>query len=254
VFKLYLRKFVIVFFDDILVHNRDLEHHINHLRLVLQTLADNELFVKRSKCSFGVNQVEYLGHIISKDGVATDPTKIEVMLKWPVPSSVRELRGFLGLTGYYRKFVKNYGILARPLTDLLKKNGFKWGLEAQNSFEQLKTAMVTVPVLKLPDFHQPFTVETDACQDGIGAVLMQSRRPIAFLSKKLGPKHQALSTYEKELLALYTTVTKWRHYLMGGEFVIRTDQISLKYLLEQKVHSPMQHRGMSKLLGLNYKI
>jgi RNase H-like domain found in reverse transcriptase len=130
------------------------------------------------------------------------------MLKWPKPKNIKELRGFLELTGYYRKFVKHYGIIARPLTDLLKKNNFKWCKKAQQAFEALKTAMSTTPVLKLSNFQQAFVVGTDASHDGIDVVLMQEHRPIAYLSKKLGVRNQSLSTYEKELLALYTVVTK----------------------------------------------
>jgi RNase H-like domain found in reverse transcriptase/Reverse transcriptase (RNA-dependent DNA polymerase) len=245
---------VIVFFDDILVYSKCLDTHEVHLNQVLQILSENQLFVKESKCAFGVNEIEYLGHIISRNGVATDPQKVAAMLKWPKPRNIKELRGFLGLTGYYRRFVRHYGIIARPLTDLLKKNNFKWGEEAQQAFETLKTALSTTPVLKLPNFQQAFVVETDASHDGIGAVLMQEHRPVAYLSKKLGVKNQSLSTYENELLALYTAVTKWRHYLLGAEFIIKIDQISLKYLLEQRINTSMQHRGFSKLMGLNYKI
>ncbi|XP_078167208.1 uncharacterized protein LOC144561976 [Carex rostrata] len=254
VFKAFLRKFILVFFDDILVFSRDLEAHAKHLELTFQTLKEHQLYVKKSKCEFGVQQVHYLGHIISSDGVSTDPAKVKAMVQWPTPKDVKGLRGFLGLTGYYRKFIKGYGTISRPLTELLKNGAFKWNPSAQEAFEELKRAMVAAPVLILPDFKQPFVVEVDASQGGIGAVLMQCKRPIAFFSKKLGVKSQALSTYEKELLALFTAVSKWKHYLLGGEFVIRTDQISLKYLLEQKVNTPMQHKGLSKLLGLNYKI
>lgn len=179
---------------------------------------------------------------------------MESMTNWPVPKNVKELRGFLGLTGYYRRFLKGYGVIAKPLTELLKKDAFKWSLEAQNSFEELKRAMTSTPVLALPDFSKSFVVEIDACQMGIGAVLMQGRNPISYFSKKLGPKNQHLSTYEKELLALYTAVSKWRHYLLGGSFVIKTDQSSLKFLLEQRLNTPMQHKGLSKLLGLNYTV
>lgn len=168
--------------------------------------------------------------------------------------SVKELRGFLGLTGYYRKFIRGYGIISRPLTDQLKENSFSWNSEAQEAFDQLKIATSQAPVLSLPDFSKPFTIETDASKDGIGAVLMQNKRPSAFLSKKLGVKSRGLSTYEKELLALLTAVTKWRHYVIGGIFVIKTDQISLNHLLEQMINTAMQHNRLSKLLGLDYRV
>jgi RNase H-like domain found in reverse transcriptase len=152
------------------------------------------------------------------------------------------------------KFIKNYGVISKPLTDLLKKNGFHWGPEASTAFQTLKRAMCTTPVLALPDFTQPFTLKTDASDKGMGAVLMQKGRPIAFLSKALGMKNQHLLTYEKELLALLTAVTKWRHYLKGQPFVIKTDHISLKYLLEQRLNHTLQHKGLCKLLGLDYVI
>ncbi|KAJ4817820.1 polyprotein [Rhynchospora pubera] len=254
IFKPYIRKFVLVFFDDILIYSASAEEHKKHLQLTLQLLQEHQLFAKRSKCEFGLLKIGYLGHLISQNGVETDPQKIEAMLHWPVQKNVRAVRGFLGLTGYYRKFIRNYGVISRPLTDQLKKGAFLWTQEAEESFNQLKKAMTQAPVLALPDFTKPFVIETDASDKGIGAVLMQGRRAIAFLSKSLGIKNQGLSTYEKEFLALLTAVQKWRHYLMGGKFVIKTDQISLKHLLEQRLSHTMQHKGMCKLLGLNYVI
>jgi len=166
-----------------------------------------------SKCSFAQSHINYLGHIISAKGVATDSTKIDAMLHWPTPTTVTELRGFLGLTGYYRRFVKHYGILAKPLTNLLKKKSFHWDSAADTAFQQLKSVLTQTPVLALPNFDIPFVVETDACATGVGAVLMQQDKPIAFLSKALGPVHQNLSIYEKEFLALIMAVEKWRPYL-----------------------------------------
>jgi hypothetical protein len=201
VFKEYLRKFVLVFFDDILVYNPILSSHVEHLELVLQVLRINTLYAKQSKCAFGAEKVEYLGHVITREGVSTDHSKIEAMQSWPQPTNIKQLRGFLGLTGYYRRFVKGYALISQPLTKLLKKNSFKWSTEAQAAFERLKQAMVQAPVLKLPNFNEIFTIETDASLEGIGAVLQQGGHPVAYFSKTLAPRHHTLSTYEKELLA-----------------------------------------------------
>lgn len=172
------------------------------------------------------HSLEYLGHIISDKGVATESSKIQAMIDWPVPANITELKAFLGLTGYYRKFVKQYGLLARPLTNLLKLKQFQWSTQAQQAFDKLKTAMTTTPVLALPNFQEQFTVKTDACMEGIGAVLMQKGQPIAYLSKALSEKHKQLSIYEKEFLALIMAVDRWRPYLMRQKFIILTDHKS----------------------------
>lgn len=151
-------------------------------------------------------------------------------MEWPVPTTLKALRGFLGKIGYYRKFCANYGVKAKPLTNLTRKCMFKWSSEAQETFEQLKTMMCYVPVLQLPDFSKVFVLETDACYGGLGAVLMQENHPLAFVSKALGPKNLGLSIYEKEFLAILLAVEKWRAYLLHALFVIRTDQRSLKFL------------------------
>jgi hypothetical protein len=191
-----------------------LEAHQNHLQQFFQILRANQLFIKKSKCTFAQPQLEYLGHIIGEQGVQTDPAKIQAVQDWPNPTNHKQLRGFLGLSDYYRKFIKNYGAISRPLTDLLKKNTpFVWTPALQESFDTLKTALVEAPVLALPDFTKPFVLETDASDQAIGAVLMQQGHPIAYLSKALGPKAQAMSAYEKECLALMMAVTKWKSYL-----------------------------------------
>ena len=176
IFRPYLRKFVLVFFDDILIYSKGLKDHLNHLRAILEVLRKNELYANKKKCSFAQSRVDYLGHIISGDGVEVDPEKIRAIKEWPIPANVREVRGFLGLTGYYRKFVQNYGTIAAPLTQLLKIGGFKWTEEVQEAFNRLKQAMMTLPVLALPDFNVSFEIEIDASGYGLGAVLVQNQR------------------------------------------------------------------------------
>lgn len=183
VFKDHIRKFILVFFDDILVYSFSWSEHLQHLETILRILQTNQFFVKKSKCSFGQRSVEYLGHVISEKGVEVDWNKIKSMIEWPTPKFVKSLRGFLGLTGYYRKFVQDYGIRSKLFTDLLKRDNFKWGNEAQDAFEFLKKDMSRTPVLVLPDFSKQFVVETNAS----GAVLMQGGRPLAYLSKKFSP-------------------------------------------------------------------
>lgn len=240
--------------DDILIYSRSLEDHIHHIELELQLLQQHQLCAKLSKCSFPQNKLEYLGHIISAEGVATDPEKTRVMQDWPLPSNVTELRGFLGLTGYYRKFVKHYGILAKPLTMLLQKNAkFVWTPQAQSAFVALKEAMCSTPVLALPDFAKPFVIETDACATGIGVVLSQEGHPVAFYSKALGIVNQRLSIYEKEFLAIMMAVDRWRSYLLRGPFVIKTDHKALCHLDDQTLDTELQKKAMTKLIGLQYK-
>jgi hypothetical protein len=249
-----LRKSVLVFMDDILVYSTSIAEHVQHLTEVLTILRQHQLYVKENKCSFACSSLEYLGHIISAEGVATDPKKTEAMVKWPLPNSITDLRGFLGLTGYYRKFVKNYAIIARPLTNLLKKKAFIWSDSATIAFQALKEAMQTTPVLQLPNFEKQFIVETDACDLGIGAVLMQDQHPIAFLSKPLAVSHQHLPIYDKEFLALLMAVERWRSYLQRGEFIIKTDHHSLSYLDDQQLQSPLQRKAMARLMGLQFRI
>ncbi|KAM0887617.1 hypothetical protein ACQ4PT_028880 [Festuca glaucescens] len=249
-----LRRSVLVFMDDILVYSASVQEHVQHLTEVLALLREHQLYVKESKCSFACSSLEYLGHIISENGVSTDPKKTEAMSNWPQPTTITELRGFLGLTGYYRKFVRNYAIIAKPLTNLLKKKSFMWTDIATAAFQSLKQAMLTTPVLQLPDFSKQFVVETDACDLGIGAVLMQDQHPLAFLSKPLSQSHQHLSIYEKEFLALIMAVERWRPYLQRSEFLIKTDHHSLCYLDDQNLQSPLQRKAMARLMGLQFKI
>lgn len=249
-----LRKGVLVFIDDILIYSKDLTDHVLKLRQVFQILHVHQLKVKRSKCSFAQSTLTYLGHVISKDGVSTDPKNIQAVQQWAVPANVKEVRGFLGLAGYYRKFVRHFGVISRPLTDLLKKHVvFVWTSTHQTAFEALKAALIFAPVLALPDFSKVFEIETDASDNRVGVVLMQTGHPLAFLSKALGPKNRGLSTYEKECMAILLAVDQWRSYLQFGEFIIRTDQRSLVHLRDQRLATPWQQKAMTKLLGLQYK-
>ena len=254
IFRPTLRQYVLVFFYDILVYSKTWGEHMHHLTHVFDQLLGNQLFVNKTKCLIGQQEVDYLGHIISPAGVSADPTKITSMTNWPTPRTTTALRGFLGLTGYYRKFVRNYGSIAAPLTKLLTKNGFKWSDSAEAAFHQLKTAMVQAPVLSLPDFNKLFVVEADASGYGLGAVLMQEHHPIAFYSKAISVRALGRSTYEKELMAIVHSVLHWRNYLLGRKFQIRTDHRSLKYLLEQRITTMDQQRWIVKLMGYDYEI
>ncbi|KAL6343140.1 hypothetical protein AAG906_020929 [Vitis piasezkii] len=248
-FRSYLRKFILVFFDDILVYSKSWNDHLSHLQIVFDILSINQLFVKESKCQFGVTQVTYLGHIISEKGVSVDPDKIQAVVTWPKPTTARAVRGFLGLAGYYRKFISHFGGIAAPLTKLLTKDQFKWSSEAEEAFHKLKEVLTNPPTLRLPDFTQRFVIECDASGTGIGAVLTQYNHPVAYFSEALKGSALALSTYEKEMLAVVKAIKKWHPYLLGKPFTVRTDHRSLKYLLEQRITTPVQTRWLPKILG-----
>lgn len=192
--------------------------------MVLQLLRDHQLVAKESKCLFGQDQIDYLGHVISANGLAVNPTKIQAILQWPSPRNVKELRSFLGLAGYYRRFVRQYATIAGPLTDLLRKETFQWNEWEQVAFETLKQALGSTPVLALPDFSLEFHLETDASGTGIGDVLSQKGHPIAYYSQKLCARMCKASTYHREMFVITQAVSKWRQYLLGRRFTIYTDQ------------------------------
>lgn len=218
-------------------------------------LAKDQWKIKLSKCSFAQRSISYLGHIISEKEVGTDPQKIVAIAQWPTPKNAKELRSFLGLAGYYRKFVRHFGVIAKPITDLLKKHVvFVWTAIHDKYVSTLQNALCNSHVLQLPDFSKPFNIETDASGTGIGAVLLQDNHPLAFLSKALGPKSRGLSAYEKQFMAVVMAVQQWCQYLQHGEFYIFTDQRRLTQLNEQHLHTQWQQKVFTKLLGLQYKI
>jgi hypothetical protein len=254
VFHPFLRHFVLVFFDDILIYRKTWTDHLTHVDQVLHLLSQHQLFLKQSKCAFGASEVEYLGHLVGKDGVRVDPKKIEAMQDWSHPKTLKSLRGFLGLTGYYRKFVKNCGKIAAPPTALLKKNSFTWTPTSTQGFQTLNTTMCTTPVLALPDFTKTFVLECDASGKGINAILMQEGRPLAFTNKQLSERNLGKPIYEKEMLAILHAVELWHPYLLGKCFQIKTNHQSLKYFLEQHISSQEQQKWVTKLFGYDYEI
>ncbi|KAJ0940339.1 putative nucleotidyltransferase, Ribonuclease H [Helianthus annuus] len=254
VFRPYLRRFILVFFDDILIYSKTWQDHLHHIELTLKVLMSNQLVAKLSKCLFGQTSVSYLGHVISSLGVAVDPDKILAIQQWPIPKTVKEVRSFLGLTGYYRRFIKNYASIAGPLTDLLRRDAFNWNDTTLAAFTHLKELLSSTPILRLPDFSKPFVLETDASGIGIGAVLSQDKHPLAYFSKKLCPRMQQASTYHREMYAITQAIAKWRQYLLGHKFTIITDQQSLKRLQDQVIQTPEQQKWLGKLLGFDFDI
>ncbi|KAL2243562.1 UNVERIFIED_CONTAM: Retrovirus-related Pol polyprotein from transposon, partial [Sesamum indicum] len=234
-FQEYLDQFVIVFIDDILVYSRDREEHEQHLRIVLQILKEKELYAKLSKCEFWVNQVVFLGHVISGDGVMPDPSKVKAIVEWRVPKNAIEVRSFLGLAGYYRRFVEGFSIIVSPLTKLLRKGvEFQWTEQCQQNFDELKKRLTSNPILVLPSGSGGYIVYIDASKQGLGCVLMQNGKVIAYASRQLRNHELNYPTHDLELAAIVHALKIWRHYLYGEKFQILTDHKSLKYILTQK--------------------
>ena len=230
-FQPYLDQFVIVFIDDILIYSGSKEDHEEHLRVVLQILRENQLYAKFSKCQFWLDSVAFLGHVISVEGVYVDPQKIEAIVNWKPPTNVTEIRSFLGLAGYYRKFVEGFSKLATPLTKLIRKEEkFVWSEACQQSFDELKRKLTSAPVLTLPSGQDGYIVYCDASRQGLGCVLMQHENVIAYDSRQLKKHEQNYPTHDLELAAVVFALRIWRHYLYGVPCRIFTDHKSLQYL------------------------
>ena len=200
VFRLYLDQFVVVFIDDILVYSKDAQEHENHLMIVLQTLRENQLFAKLSKCDFWLKEVSFLGHIVSAEGIRVDPVKIEAIVNWNPPRNVTEVRSFLGLAGYYRRFVQGFSVIESSLTRLLRKGvKFEWDDKCQSSIKRLKEILVEAPVLIQPTSGRDYTMYSDASRIGLGCVLMQDGKVVAYASRQLKPHEQNYPTHDLEL-------------------------------------------------------
>lgn len=245
----------LVFLDDILIYSKTLEEHKQHVRRVLDALREQKLYAKESKCEFFKHEVEFLGHIVGREGVRMMEDKVEAVRAWPTPRSVRDVRAFLGTAGYYRKFIRDFSAIAAPLSELTKDNiKFEWTAPHEQAFCHLKAAIAQGPVLILPDPSLPFVVHTDASGFAVGAVLQQDQgkglQPIAFLSKKMADAETRYPVHEQELLAIIQALTAWRHYLHGSKFTVRTDHKSLQFFQTQPMLSGRQARW--KLLLANY--
>lgn len=229
----------LVYLDDIIVVGKSFENMMENLQHVFQRLHQAGLKLKAKKCNLFATRVSYLGHIISKDGISTDPEKVRAVAEWPVPATVTELRSFLGLCSYYRRFIQNFAAVAKPLHRLTEKGRkFLWNKEAQEAFEVLRNKLITGPILALPDITKPFVLDTDASNEAIGAVLSQNidgtERVIAYASRTLTKSEKKSCVTRKELLAVVLFVKHYRHYLYGKRFLLRTDHGSLKWLLRFK--------------------
>jgi len=257
-FRDYLDHFVIVYLDDILIYSSSFTDHLHHIELVLQRLRKNQLYAKMSKCSFAVQEIEYLGHVLTPGGISVEETKIKTIKEWPRPRNKRDVQSFLGLVNYYRRFIGNCSAIAKPLTELTKNAPFTWNPSAEQSFTTLKTVMTRTPVLMPFHPEKDIVVTTDASQFAIGAVLEQKDtnryRPVAFYSRTLNAAEQKYAAHERELLAIIDTLRTWRAYLHGRPFTVYTDHYPLRYLETQKQLSQRQVRWLESIVSFDFKI
>ncbi|GFS96554.1 retrovirus-related Pol polyprotein from transposon 412 [Trichonephila clavipes] len=226
----------LIYLDDVIIGGRTFEEHLQNIRKVLSKLSDANLKLNPSKCKFFQKEVNYLGHIISAEGVRTDPEKVSAVKNWKRPENLRELRSFLGLCTYYRKFVKGFSNIARPLHKLTEsKQKFQWTKECEDSFLQLKEALTSSPILIYPQPDKPFILDTDASNESVEAVLSQEidgqERVVAYWSKCLSKPERNYCVTRKELLAIVKAIEHFHHYLYGQKFLLRTDHASLTWLM-----------------------
>ncbi|GKB00561.1 putative reverse transcriptase domain-containing protein [Tanacetum coccineum] len=253
--KPYLDKFVIVFIDDILIYSRNEEEHANHLKIILELLRKEKLYAKFSKCDFWIHMVQFLGHLIDSQGLHVDPAKIEAVKNWASPTTPTEVRQFLGLAGYYRRFIQGFSKIAKPLTKLTQKNKkYIWGKDQEMAFQLLKQKLYEAPILALPEGNDDFVVYCDASLQGLGAVLMQKEKVIAYASRQLKPHEENYTTHDLELGAVVFALKIWRHYLYGTKCTVFTDHKSLQHILHQKELNMRKHRWLELLADYDCEI
>ncbi|GJX53871.1 putative reverse transcriptase domain-containing protein [Tanacetum coccineum] len=253
--KPYLDRFVIVFIDDILIYSKSRKEHEGHLKLILKLLKEEELYAKFSKCDFWLSKVQFLGHVIDSEGIHVDPAKIESIKDWASPKTPTEIRQFLGLAGYYRRFIEGFSKIARPMTKLTQKSvKFDWGEKAEAAFQLLKQKLCSAPILALPEGSENFVVYCDASHKGLGAVLMQKEKVIAYASRQLKVHEKNYTTHDLELGAVVFALKMWRHYLYGTKCVVFTDHKSLQHILDQKELNMRQRRWLELLSDYDCEI
>jgi hypothetical protein len=235
VFRPLIGKFVVVYFDDILIYSKSLNEHIEHLHAVFCALREARLFANLEKCTFCTDRVAFLGYVVTPQGIEVDEAKIEVIKSWPIPATLTQLQSFLGLAGFYQCFVRDFSTIATPLNDLMKKGvSFRWGAAQDQAFHIVMDKLTHAPLLQLSDFGKTFDLKCDASGIGIGGVLLQEGQPIAYFSEKLSGPSLNYSTYDKELYALVHVLEIWQYYLWPKEFIIHSDHESLKHIIGQE--------------------
>ncbi|XP_052726210.1 uncharacterized protein LOC128194683 [Vigna angularis] len=255
IFRPFLDKFVVVFIDDILVYSKTREEHEDHLRAVLEVLRERRLYAKLSKCEFWMKEVPFLGHVISAGGIVVDPAKVQAVLQWERPKTVTEVRSFVGLAGYYRRFIESLSWIVAPLTQLTRKDQpFIWTDRCETSFQELKNRLTSAPVLVVPDTSKPFEVFCDASHQGLGCVLMQEKKVVAYASRQLKVHEKNYPTHDLELAVVVFALKIWRHYLYGAQFQVFNDHKSLKYLFDQKELNMRQRRWMEFLKDFDFDL
>ena len=250
----------LVYLDDVVIPGKDLDDHLHNIRVVLECLHQAGLKLHPNKCHFGKKQVTFLGHIVSGDGVATDPQKTSKVASWPVPTCQHEVWQFLGLAGYYRKFIKGFATIAKPLHRLTEKNVvFKWTSDCQEAFEELRQQLVSPPILAFPDYQKPFILDTDASNLGIGAVLSQEQDDgqewvIAYGSRVLSKAERRYCVTRCELLAVVYFLQHFQPYLLERHFTLRSDHGSLTWLRNFKEPEGQLARWLEKLQEYDFTI
>ncbi|PKI75681.1 hypothetical protein CRG98_003941 [Punica granatum] len=228
--QLHGASFLVVYFDDILIYSTSVKEHLERLQEPFKVLREQCLYANLKKCHFLTNSVNFLGYIVSQEGIRMDLSKVEAIVNWPTPRSLQEIQSFHGLASFYRRFIAGFSTLVVPITECLKAGVFKWDEAAQKSFELIKKKMTEAPLLALPDFEKVFEVCCDDSNVGIGAILSQEGKPLAFFSEKSNGPRRNYSTYDKEFYAIVRALANWRHYLISKEFVLFSDHEALKYI------------------------